>query len=70
MRGPSTVVVTSAELPDTPDHEIETLAVEGVEEGSKLQPRAWRVRTPKLPINPSYPYEVRDRRNTSTRSRT
>ena len=29
MRGPSTVVVTSAELADTPDHEIETLAVGG-----------------------------------------
>ena len=53
MRGPSTVVVTSAELADTPEHEIETLAVEGFEQGSKLQPRAWRVRTPKLPINPS-----------------
>lgn len=43
--GPSTVVVTSAELADTPDGEIETLAVEGAE--------AWRVRTPKLPINPN-----------------
>jgi pyridoxine kinase len=43
--GPSTVVVTSAELADTPDGEIETLAVE--------QSRAWRVRTPKLPISPS-----------------
>jgi pyridoxine kinase len=53
MRGPSTIVVTNAGLADTPDHEIETLAVEGFEEGSKLQSRAWRVRTPKLPINPS-----------------
>ncbi|MGZ5873286.1 MAG: pyridoxal kinase PdxY [Bradyrhizobium sp.] len=44
-RGPSTVVVTSAELADTPDGEIETLAVE--------RARAWRVRTPKLPISPS-----------------
>jgi pyridoxine kinase len=44
-RGPSTVVVTSAELADTPDGEIETLAVEGAE--------AWRVRTPKLPISPN-----------------
>ena len=44
-RGPSTVVVTSAELADTPDGEIETLAVEGTE--------AWRVRTPKLPISPN-----------------
>lgn len=53
MRGPSTIVVTSAELADTPDHEIETLAIDRFEEGSKLQSRAWRVRTPKLPINPS-----------------
>ena len=44
-RGPSTIVVTSAELADTPDGEIETLAVE--------RSRAWRVRTPKLPISPS-----------------
>src|SRR5947209_5624556 len=39
------VVVTSAELADTPDGEIETLAVE--------RSQAWRVRTPKLPISPS-----------------
>jgi pyridoxine kinase len=44
-RGPSTVVVTSAELADTPDGEIETLAVE--------RTQAWRVRTPKLPISPN-----------------
>jgi len=44
-RGPSTVVVTSAELSDTPDGEIETVAIE--------RSRAWRVRTPKLPISPS-----------------
>jgi pyridoxine kinase len=44
-RGPSTVVVTSAELADTPGGEIETLAVE--------RAKAWRVRTPKLPISPS-----------------
>jgi pyridoxine kinase len=44
-RGPSTVVVTSAELSDTPDGQIETLAVE--------RSQAWRVRTPKLPINPN-----------------
>jgi pyridoxine kinase len=44
-RGPSTVVVTSAEIADTPDGQIETLAIEGA--------RAWRVRTPKLPISPS-----------------
>jgi pyridoxine kinase len=44
-RGPSTIVVTSAELADTPEGEIETLAIE--------RSRAWRVRTPKLPISPS-----------------
>jgi pyridoxine kinase len=44
-RGPSTVVVTSAELADTPKGEIETLAVE--------RARCFRVRTPKLPISPS-----------------
>lgn len=44
-RGPSTVVITSAELSDTPDGEIETLAVE--------RQHSWRVRTPKLPISPS-----------------
>jgi pyridoxine kinase len=44
-RGPSTVVVTSAELSDMPDGQIETLAVE--------RSQAWRVRTPKLPINPN-----------------
>ncbi len=48
-RGPSTVVVTSAELEDTPDDEIETLAIEQTKGGLK----AWRVRTPKLPISPS-----------------
>ena len=44
-RGPSTIVVTSAELADLPDGQIETLAVE--------RSQAWRVRTPKLPISPS-----------------
>ena len=44
-RGPSTVVVTSAELADTPGGEIETLAIE--------RTKAWRVRTPKLPISPN-----------------
>jgi pyridoxine kinase len=44
-RGPSTVVITSAELADTPDGAIETVAVESS--------RAFRVRTPKLPISPS-----------------
>jgi len=48
-RGPSTIVVTSAELADTPDGEIETLAIERCKGESK----AWRVRTPKLPISPS-----------------
>jgi pyridoxine kinase len=40
-----TVVVTSAELADTPDGEIESVAVE--------RAGAWRVRTPKLPISPN-----------------
>jgi pyridoxine kinase len=44
-RGPSTVVVTSAELEDTPAGEIETVAIE--------RTKAWRVRTPKLPISPN-----------------
>src|SRR2546429_157535 len=39
------VVVTSAELADTPEGEIETLAVE--------RANAFRVRTPKLPISPN-----------------
>ena len=43
--GPSTVVVTSAELTDSKDGAIETLAIEG--------DSAWRVSTPKLPISPS-----------------
>jgi pyridoxine kinase len=44
-RGPKTIVITSAELADTPDGVIETLAVEGK--------GAWRVRTPRLPISPN-----------------
>src|SRR5580704_258091 len=44
-RGPKTVVITSAELADTHGGEIESLAVEAS--------RAWRVRTPKLPISPN-----------------
>jgi pyridoxine kinase len=44
-RGPSTIVVTSAELADTPSGEIETLAIEAS--------HAWRVRTPRLPISPN-----------------
>ena len=48
-RGPSVIVVTSAELRDTPDDAIETVAIERTKEAFK----AWRVRTPKLPISPS-----------------
>jgi pyridoxine kinase len=48
-RGPSTVVVTSAELVDTPDGEIDTLAIEKSSGGLT----AWRVGTPKLPISPN-----------------
>ncbi|QOZ25647.1 pyridoxal kinase PdxY [Bradyrhizobium sp. CCBAU 51753] len=44
-RGPLTIVVTSAELADTPDGEIETLAIE--------RNGGWRVRTPRVPISPS-----------------
>jgi pyridoxine kinase len=44
-RGPSTVVITSAELTDTPSGSIETLAIE--------RSKAWRARTPKLPISPN-----------------
>jgi pyridoxine kinase len=44
-RGPSTVVVTSAELADTPADEIETVAIEASQ--------AWRVRTPRLAISPN-----------------
>jgi pyridoxine kinase len=40
-----TVVVTSAELADTPTDEIETLAIE--------RESVWRVRTPKLAISPN-----------------
>jgi pyridoxine kinase len=52
-RGPSTIVVTSAELADTPDGEIDTIAVERVGRSGLERSRTWRVRTPKLPINPS-----------------
>jgi pyridoxine kinase len=51
-RGPSTIVVTSAELEDTPPGEIETLAIEP-SKGGKGKLQAWRVRSPKLPISPS-----------------
>jgi pyridoxine kinase len=47
--GPSTVIVTSAELADTPRGEIATLAIEKSGETIK----AWRAGTPKLPISPS-----------------
>jgi pyridoxine kinase len=40
-----TVVVTSAELSDTPGGEIESIAVERI--------GGWRVRTPRLPISPN-----------------
>jgi pyridoxine kinase len=54
VRGPSTIVVTSAELEDTPHDAIETLAIERTKDGLKERGlRAWRVRTPKLPISPS-----------------
>jgi pyridoxine kinase len=48
-RGPSTIVVTSAELDDTPADEIETVAIER----GNGELKAWRVRTPKLAITPS-----------------
>ena len=57
-RGPSTIVVTGAELADTPDGQIETLAIERSDASQKgasqkeASQRAWRVRTPKLPISP------------------
>jgi len=53
-RGPSTVVVTSAELKDTPDGEIETVAIEKSGEGIK----AWRAGTPETADQP-----VRHRRS-------
>jgi pyridoxine kinase len=40
-----TVVVTSAELADTPNGDIESVAIE--------RTGAWRVRTPKVPISPN-----------------
>ena len=57
-RGPSTIVVTGVELADTPDGQIETLAIERTETSQKeasqreASGKAWRVRTPKLPISP------------------
>lgn len=49
-RGVSTVVVTSAELADTPAGAIEVLAVERF---AVERRHAWRVATPKLPISPN-----------------
>jgi pyridoxine kinase len=48
-RGPSTIVVTSAELADTPEDQTDTLAVER----SRDMFKTFRVRTPKLPISPN-----------------
>jgi pyridoxine kinase len=48
-RGPSTIVVTSAELADTLSSEIETIAIER----EKTSLKAWRVRTPRVPISPN-----------------
>ena len=48
-RGPSVVIVTSAELDDTPAGEIATVAIEKSTEGI----RAWRAGTQRLPISPS-----------------
>ena len=53
VHGPSTVVVTSAELSDRPDGQIETVAIERSKEGVEQGVKAWRVHTPKLPISPS-----------------
>jgi pyridoxine kinase len=53
QRGPSTVVITSAELADTPGGDIETLAIERSRDSATQALRTWRVRTPKLPISPS-----------------
>jgi pyridoxine kinase len=53
-RGPSTIVVTSAELKDTPAGKIETLAIERSRGTFKKETlRAWRVCTPRLPISPN-----------------
>jgi pyridoxine kinase len=44
-KGPSTVVVTGAQLADTPEDMVETIAIEASS--------TWRLGTPKLPIRPS-----------------
>ncbi len=49
-RGPTTIIITSAEFAGTPDSEIETLAIERADAG---RISAWRVRTPRVPISPS-----------------
>ena len=41
-RGPSTVVVTGAQLADTPENRVDTVAIEGSS--------VWRLSTPRLPI--------------------
>ena len=46
-RGPSTIVITSAELPDTPDGRDRDARASNASQAS------WRVRTPKLPISPN-----------------
>jgi len=43
-RGPSTVVVTGAQLADTPEDRVDTVAIEGSS--------VWRLSTPRLPIRP------------------
>jgi pyridoxine kinase len=48
-RGPSIVVVTSAELADTPEGQIDTIAVERSQDTFKT----WRIRTPRLPMSPN-----------------
>jgi pyridoxine kinase len=50
----STIIITSAELADTPQGMIETLAIERNRDTSKKDMlKAWRVRTPKLAISPN-----------------
>jgi pyridoxine kinase len=50
----STIIITSAELADTPQGMIETLAIERSRDTSKKDKlKAWRVRTPKLAISPN-----------------
>jgi pyridoxine kinase len=44
-KGPSTIIITSAQLADTPEDRIDIIAIEGSS--------VWRLSTPKLPIRPS-----------------